>query len=340
MRVLAGDVGGTNLRLALVDVPGGASRPVVVDRLRVSVDEQAGVEAPIRELLGKHGGIRPPTCIGVAGPIAGGQAQLTGVNMPWTIDARRVSAAVGLPRMTLVNDFHAAARGVEALGPEDLRWIGARGAASALPAGPGPRAILGAGSGLGQAAMVPAPSTAASGAGRWTIVSSEGGHRDFGPRNPLEDRLLVHLRSQHGRVSTERVLSGPGLVAIYRFLVAEGHPSSAEVEAAEGAAVAPVVSSLGRAGTHPTCARALAAFVDVYGSEAGNVALTYVATGGVYVAGGIAPDLLVHAPQAAAFRAAFDGKGRFSDLLSRVPVAVVTTQDLGLLGAALEAAAD
>ena len=113
MRVLAGDVGGTNLRLALVDVPGGSSRPVIVDRLRVSVDEQAGVEAPIKELLAKHGGIRPPTCIGVAGPIAGGQAQLTGVNMPWTIDARKVSAAVGLPRMTLVNDFHAAARGVD-----------------------------------------------------------------------------------------------------------------------------------------------------------------------------------------------------------------------------------
>lgn len=335
MRVLAGDVGGTNLRLALVDVPGGSSRPVIVDRLRVAVDEQAGVEAPINELLGKHGGTRPPTCIGVAGPIAGGQAQLTGVNMPWTIDARKVAAAVGLPRMTLVNDFHAAARGVEALGPDDLRWIGPGGAPRALPPGPGPRAILGAGSGLGQAAMVPA----GGGMGRWAIVSSEGGHRDFGPRNPLEDRLLVHLRAEHGRVSTERVLSGPGLVAIYRFLVSDGDPSSPEVEAAEGAAVAPIVSSLGRSGAHPTCAKALALFVDVYGSEAGNVALTYVATGGVYVAGGIAPDLLVHGPQAAAFRSAFDGKGRFSDLLAKIPVAVVTTGDLGLLGAALEAAA-
>ena len=133
------------------------------------------------------------------------------------------------------------------------------------------------------------------------------------------------------------MLSGPGLVALYRFLVGDGHPPSPEVEAAEGAAVAPIVSSLGRSGAHPTCAKALSAFVEVYGSEAGNVALTYVATGGIYVAGGIAPDLLVHAPQAAAFRAAFDGKGRFSDLLAKIPVAVVITQDLGLLGAALEA---
>ncbi len=102
--------------------------------------------------------------------------------------------------------------------------------------------------------------------------------------------------------------------------------------------MAPLVSQLGRSGAHPTCAKALAAFVEVYGAEAGNVALTYVATGGIYVAGGIAPDLLVHAPQAAAFRAAFDGKGRFADLLAKVPVWVVTTGDLGLLGAALEAA--
>jgi glucokinase len=174
--------------------------------------------------------------------------------------------------------------------------------------------------------------------GRRRIVATEGGHRDFAPHDALQDRLLQFLRTKHGRVSTERVLSGPGLVNIYRFLVdAERLPACAAVEAASEPA--PRITEQALAGAHPTCVKALDVFVDVYGAEAGNVALTVLATGGLFLAGGIAPQVLTLPGPAARFRRAFEDKGRFKDFLAGVPVWVVTNKDLGLLGAAAEAAA-
>lgn len=325
MRVLAGDIGGTNARLALVDVDGGAAR--VVAKERVAVAEQEGIEAPIRAFLARHGGVRPATCLGVAGTIVGRHAEVAGVNMPWRVDAAAVEAACGLPRVELINDFHAAARGVELLAPGDLCALG-----GGAPRPGTPRAILGAGTGLGQAFMVPLAD------GGWRIVSSEGGHRDFGPRTPVQDRLLAALRAQHGRVSTERVLSGPGLVATYRFLVgSEKRPACPAVEAAPATEVGRTISTLGVEAQDPTCQAALDLFLDVYGAEAGNVALTVVATGGIFIAGGIAPDVLTRPGPGAAFRRSFEDKGRFADLLRSIPVWVVTSPDLGLLGAAAEA---
>ena len=168
-------------------------------------------------------------------------------------------------------------------------------------------------------------------------MPTEGGHRGFAPRTEQQDRLLRRLRREHGRVSTERVLSGPGLVALHAFLVEdEGLPRSPEVDAAPPAGRAPVISRRGLTGDDPACAAALALFVDIYGAEAGDLALSVVAAGGVWVAGGIAPDLLVVPAHAAAFRRAFEDKGRFAAFLREVPVRVVTSPDLGLLGAALE----
>lgn len=328
MRVLAADVGGTNARLALVDVTPGQAR--LVARVQVAVAEQEGLERPVCDFLDAHlrDQPRPPACIAIAGTVIARAAKVAGVNMPWTVDAERLERACGLPRVDLINDFHAAARGVELLQPSDLTPLG-----GGAPLQGQPIAVIGAGTGLGQAFVLPLED------GRRRIVSSEGGHRDFAPRTPLQDRLLAWLRGQHGRVSTERVLSGPGLVATYRFLVeVERLPACAAVDALEGAEVGPQITKEALAATHPTCALALETFVDVYGAEAGNVALTVLATGGVYLAGGIAPSVLTRPDMTARFRAAFDDKGRFKDFLDDIPVWVIKNPDLGLLGAAAVAA--
>lgn len=328
MRVLAGDVGGTNARLALVDVAGRAGR--LVARTQVPVAEHGGLEAPLAAFLAAHlpaGAPRPQACIGIAGTIIGRAARVAGVNMPWTVDADALERACGLPHVELINDFHAAARGVELLGPGDRHPLGGGAALEGQP-----QAVIGAGTGLGQAFVLPLDD------GRRRIVATEGGHRDFAPRDPLQDRLLQFLRTKHERVSTERVLSGPGLVNIYRFLVdAERLPACPAVEAVPAAEQGPRVTEAALAGTDATCARALEVFVDVYGAEAGNVALTVLATGGLFLAGGIAPQVLTRPEPAARFRRAFEDKGRFRDLLASVPVWVVTNPDLGLLGAAAEA---
>lgn len=329
MLVLAADVGGTNARLALVDVTPGQAR--LVARVRVAVAEQEGLEKPVDDFLGAHLGAapRPPACIAIAGTVIARAAKVAGVNMPWTVDAERLERTCRLPRVDLINDFHAAARGIELLQPGDLRPIG-----GGAPMQGQPIAVIGAGTGLGQAFVLPL-----EGGGR-RIVPTEGGHRDFAPRTPLQDRLLVWLRGQHGRVSTERVLSGPGLVATYRFLVeAEGMSSCPAIDAATGADIGPRITALGLAGTTPACKLALETFVDVYGAEAGNVALTVLSTGGVYIAGGIAPSIFGSAAMAERFRRAFDDKGRFKAFLDDIPVWVIENTDLGLLGAAVVAAA-
>jgi glucokinase len=233
------------------------------------------------------------------------------------VDAEELERACGFERVRLINDFEAAARGIDALGPEDLLQLQGR------PDPARPRAVLGAGTGLGQAFLLPGRSGA-------QVVSTEGGHRDFAPTSPDQDRLLAHLRAIHGRVSTERVLSGPGLAAIYAWLLTEGEPACDGVDPARDRSAAIAASE------HPTCRRAVSLFVDVYGAEAGNVALTVLATGGVFLAGGIAPKLFGGSPaRQAQLREAFAAKGRFRTLLAAFPLAVVVQPNLGLLGAAL-----
>ncbi|MGE0709864.1 MAG: glucokinase [Planctomycetota bacterium] len=315
---LAGDVGGTNVRLALVETGDGPAR--VVARSRRAVSDHSGLEEPVTAFLAEQERRPSVACFGVAATVSGRRA--AGVNLPWGLDADALEAALGLP-VRLINDFHAAARGVEQL--SSAGWF-AVGGGDVEPEAP--IAVLGAGTGLGQALLIP------RGDGGRVVVPGEGGHRDFAPRDPLQDQLLAWLRGRHGRVSTERVLSGPGLAATYAFLVAQGRPACPEVEAAPEAERPPAVL---RSGEHETCAAALDLFTDVYGAEASNLALTVLARSGVYVAGGIAPDLLGDPGRAARFRRAFEDKGRFAGMLAGYAVRVVTDGDLGLLGAAAEA---
>jgi len=319
--VFACDVGGTHARLALVELEGGrgsAGRGArVVEREVVRVAEHAGLLEPLQRFLADHGASPTRGCVALAGTVRDPR-RVQGLNLPWAVDAVELEARCGFERVLLINDFEAAARGVDALGPDDLLQLQGR---------PDPgrrRAVLGAGTGLGQAFLLPAP-------GGTLVVPTEGGHRSFGPDTPLQDRLLAHLRGIHGRVSTERVLSGPGLENIYRFLLEEGQPACPTVDDASDRPAAISASE------HPTCRQAVSVFLEIYGAEAGNVALTVLAEGGVFLAGGIAPKLLAASDRQQLLRSWFVRKGRFREYLEGVPLAVVTQPCLGLLGAALAA---
>ncbi len=321
--VLAGDVGGTNVRLALVELSGTSARLGLRSDYRVA--EHGSLEEVVASFLAGLGSAPPArACLGVAGTLES-ERRGTGVNLPWALDADALEARCGLERVRFVNDFHAAARGVEWVGPEGLLPLGGGPARVGAPI-----AVLGAGTGLGQAFLVGEP-------GQRRVVPTEGGHRGFAPADPLQDRLLAWMRPRYGRVSTERVLSGPGLAETYRFLVeAEGRPPAASVEEVPEPEQPLAVSQAGLAG-EPTPRAALELFVDVFGAEAGDVALTVLARGGVYLAGGIAPNVLRAPALQARFRRAFEQKGRLEPVVAPIPVWVVLEDALALLGAAAEA---
>jgi glucokinase len=349
MIVLAGDIGGTNARLALFEVePARAGgRPALTplferttpSKSQPSLDEIAeaflrAAEAETKGRVGKGKGI-DGACLGIAGPIENNRCHAT--NLPWVVDGRALAARLGIARVTLVNDFSAAALGVTAVGPRELASLG-----GATPVARGPIAVVGAGTGLGEAFLL------WSEAGdRYEVVPSEGGHADFAPRTPLEAGLLQFLSNKYGRVSCERVLSGNGLVDIFSFLSQEPacrpliRPETAALLTALGSGqhdAAAEISKRGLAGADPVCEMSLALFCSVMGAVAGNLGLAVLATGGVFVAGGIAPRILGYL-QKGGFREAFDRKGRLHTLVERLPAFVVTHPQPGLLGAATMAAA-
>lgn len=237
--------------------------------------------------------------------------------------------------MRLVNDFFAAALGVTAVGSE---WLAPLGGAPATPRGP--IGVLGAGTGLGEALLLWSTSQ-----GRYEVFPSEGGHVDFAPRTPLEAGLLMFLGNKYGRVSCERVLSGRGLVDVFSFLSQEPacralirpETVAALARPSPGQDPAAVVSERGLSGEDPICEMSLALFCSVLGAVAGNLALTILATGGVFVVGGIAPRVLPYVERGA-FREAFERKGRLHTLVERIPAFVVTHPQVGLIGAAAHAA--
>jgi glucokinase len=256
-------------------------------------------------------------------------------NLPWVVDGRALSQRLAIPRVLLVNDFHAAALGVTAVGPDHLEPLG-----GGPPVARGPIAVLGAGTGLGQAFLVWSQSD-----GRYQVLPSEGGHVDLAARTPLEMGLVEFLTGKYGRVSCERVLSGNGLVDVFSFLSQEPacrgliRPETTALLASPAPGNDPpaVISQRAMSGADPVCEMALEIFSSVLGAVAGNLALMVLATGGVFVAGGIAPRVLSFLRRGA-FREAFDRKGRLHTLVERIPAYVVTHPQPGLLGAAAIAA--
>jgi glucokinase len=319
--ILAGDVGGTNTRLALYE-PGAPVRAPLAEG-KLPSRAYRGLDALVREFLASAAARPTRIVLGIAGPVMDQRVDAT--NLPWRIVAADLTTALGVPTL-LLNDLEATAFGLAELTETELVTLQPGRTA------PGNRALIAAGTGLGEALLVP------DGAG-WRPVASEGGHADFGPRDALEDELVAWLRARYGRVSYERVLSGPGLADLYRFLAETGRGDACTDVAKDFAGAADPAAIVSAAAHEGSCDRArmaLERFVSIYGAEAGNLALKGLAVGGVYLAGGIAPRILPFL-RAGAFLESFTDKGRLGAMLRDVPVHVVCEDRTGLWGAARRA---
>lgn len=306
--VLAGDIGGTKTWLRL-------SKDGVV--LREERYDSAAFDGLATMVAGFLGDLVPESaCFGVAGPVRDGGAQIT--NLPWRIEAAEIAARFAIPRVELINDFQAVAYGIEVLAPGDLLTLQAGQVQEQ-----GPRAVIGAGTGLGEGYLVWQD-------GAYRALPSEGSHADFAPADELQADLWRWLKQHYGHVSWERVVSGPGLEAIYRFLRERGEMAESPL-LAEGDPSAAISRSALEHGD-PLASAALDLFIAAYGAEAGNLALKILASGGVYIAGGIAPKIAGRLKEGGFMRAFLD-KGRFAGLLSGMPVHVVQNSQVGLLGA-------
>lgn len=321
MIVLAGDVGGTNARLALVEID--RSRARLVSVAKYPSQEYPGLAPIVHRFLGETGGQPERACYGIAGPIV--DQRVVTPNISWSIDGADLARETGIASTLLINDFSAAGFGIGRLGDDDL---------ATLQAGErqerGPIGLIGAGTGLGHGFLL------------WNdgykVHPSEAGHGAFAARTPEEWKLVAYLRNEFERVSWERVLSGPGLAHLYRFLAATRfaaeQPEVREEMAGEDPAA--VVTKHALAGTDALCVKALDMFASAYGAQAGHLAITIVATGGIYLAGGIAPRIVAKLRDGT-FIEAFRSLGRLAEFASRVPVQVIMNPDVGLLGAAAAA---
>lgn len=319
MKILAGDIGGTHTRLALASAEG--SRVGIDKSERVLNAGRDGIEQVLADFLAGAGRV-DAACLAVAGPTDGLSARFT--NLPWQVESAALSARFGLP-FHLVNDFAAVGWGLNTLTDADIAVL-QTGQEQANAS----RVALGAGTGLGVSLCV------AQADGPHRPLDSEGGHIGFAPTDAEQDRLLVWLRAAYGRVSVERLLSGPGLIGLYRFCLAEAGRSATMDLASPAAARA--ISEAGKAATDAEAARTLRLFTRIYGQVAGDLALLARAQGGVFLAGGIAPQWL-DVLREGDFLAAFRAKGRFAAWMESVPVKVILDPDVGLKGAALAATA-
>lgn len=320
--LLAGDIGGTKTVLALFDAE--AAVPTLHRRAAFPSRAFKTFDAVLERFLEPFRGIvLSAACFGVAGPVMAAQVRTT--NLPWALDAQALAARLGLRQVSLLNDMQAMAYGMLHLPPHEFHVV----SPGAPPAEPANIAVIAAGTGLGEAMLVRIGT-------RYHPLATEGGHADFAPRNAMEFGLLGYLSEQHGgHVSWERVLSGSGLVALYRYLrqrtVAEPGWLAARLQHAPDPAA--VVTAVGLDRSDPVCVETLELFTSLYGAEAGNLALKTLALGGVLVGGGIAPRLLP-VLRGGHFLQALTDKGRYADLLRRVPVKVALNPDAPLLGAA------
>jgi len=322
--ILAGDVGGTNTRLALY-APDAAPRAALREH-RAPSREYPTLDQLLLEFVGPDRGRVTTAALGIAGPVVDNRTETT--NLPWTLDGEALGETLDGARVTLLNDLEATGWGIGTLAARDLQVL------QPGEPSPGNRALIAAGTGLGESLLV------------WDgtahrPTASEGGHTDFGPRDALEDELNLWLRAKYGRVSYERVLSGPGLADLYRFLAdtRRGHASD---DVARRFAADPhpatVVSAAALDGSCERAALALDRWIRVYGAEAGNLALKALAVNGVFVAGGIAPRV-APAIRSGGFLEAFRSKGRLTPVVEKIPVSLVLDDRVGLWGAAAYAIA-
>jgi len=316
--ILAGDVGGTSVRLAYFELKN--SRLTAVAEEVKHAREYPSLQTAVIEFIRDHHCSPICACFGVAGPVTNGIVKAS--NLPWIIDASVLEREASIPKVHLINDLEANAYGLAELADEDFEIltpgiIGLRGNA----------AVISAGTGLGEAGLFWDGTT-------HVPFAAEGGHADFGPANELQMELWQYLHKKFGHVSWERVLSGPGQYNIYEFLRQSGRGDeepwlTEEMKRDDPSAV---ISRHALNGTSPLCELAVNIFVEIYGAAAGNLALKILAVSGVYVGGGIAPKILpkLREPR---FLEAFRDKGRLRPLMETIPVRVVLNEKTALLGA-------
>jgi glucokinase len=318
--ILAGDIGGTHARLAFFDTSNG--RLKLLEEKQYPSREYVGLGQIVSTFIQQSPQPVDAACFGIAGPVREGRAQVS--NLPWgPVDSRGLAREINISSTFLINDLEASAWGLSVLDSVDMVPL-----KEGSPNPIGNQAVIAAGTGLGEAGRL------------WDgkqhqVFPCEGGHTDFGPRTSLQIELLQYLIAKFGRVSYERVLSGPGLANIYYFLrdTAHGEEPAWLRDKLATEDPAAVVSEAALEGKSPLCEQALDLFVSIYGAEAGNLALKIFATGGVFISGGIAPKILpkLISPN---FIEAFVSKGRMRSMMETIPVHVVVNENAGLLGAA------
>lgn len=342
--ILAGDIGGTKTILRLVQAEPSLSQQSIPQLTTISEQTYPSQDFPdlspmIEQFLAQSVTVAPQAaCFGIAGPVVDDTSELT--NLSWSLNAHRLESEFGINRVALINDFASVGYGILGLRGQDIATL------QAVPANPkAPIAVIGAGTGLGEGFLMP-------NAKGYQVFPSEGGHADFAPRTPIEFQLLDFLREEMkvDRVSVERVVSGTGIVSIYRFLRSlEQHPESSEIAQVFQAweqrvdqsnhliDPAAAIAQAALQKTDPLCQQTLTLFVEAYGAEAGNLALKLLPYGGLYIAGGVAAKILPLL-QTGAFLQTFQTKGRVSPLLHKVPIHVVLNPKVGLMGSAIYAA--
>jgi glucokinase len=326
MNVLVGDIGGTKTALGVYESTNTGGYKAVAEKTYAS-QEHESLAAVLQRFLPAIGSARSldAAVFSVAGPVQNGVCSTT--NLPWVISEHELSNLLHVP-VALINDFHAVALGVLELPASSLHTL-----QSGVRDPRGVYAVIGAGTGLGEAVALPMEN------GGVRVLPGEGGHTDFAPRNETEWKLYKFLNAQNEHVSVERVVSGMGLSSLYDFVVsarlAPDDPETRRRFASESHGA--VISARARGNEDPAAAKALALFTSAYGAEAGNLALKVLPTGGLYIAGGIAARL-VDQLDWSAFMHSFCDKGRMNQLLKSIPVGVVREPNVGLLGARAHAA--
>jgi glucokinase len=318
--ILVGDIGATRTRLAAFETEGNRLS-CVVEKIYMS-QEHDGLPEILTQFIRSEGIPVHSACLGVAGPVRSGRSKIS--NLPWIIDSGELAKQLKLPSVGLLNDLEAYAYGIDALDSKDFITL-SEGAEDAE----GNRAVISARTGLGVAGLF-------WDGFRHHPFPCEGGHADFAPRSDLEMELLAYLQKKYGRVSCERILSGPGIRNIYDFL-RDTHKAEEPAWLQEQIGAAPdapaLISQLAMEGKAAICEQTMSIFVGVFGAETGNCALHYMSTGGIFIGGSIAAKN-VDKMKDPVFLEAFLDKGRMESLLNDMPVKIILNDDCGLVGAA------
>lgn len=336
MFLLAGDIGGTKTILRLVEV----TEVTLTEKSFKTVKEAQYLSASfpdlvpmVREFLGEDKKFSPQiACLAIAGPVVNNTCHLTNIN--WVLDSQRLEMELNIPKISLINDFAANSFGILGLKDVDIHTLQSGEANKKAPI-----AVIGAGTGLGEAFLIPQGN-------KYQIFATEGGHTDFAPRNDLETELLKYLRHKLKveHISVERVVSGQGITSIYQFLRDSNFASeSPEIdekiktwEAEKNKTIDPaaIISQAAFKQSDRLCEQTMEMFIEAYGAETGNLALKLLAYGGIYITGGIAAKILP-LMQDGQFLKTFKDKGRVSSLIDEIPVHIVLNPQVGLVGSVL-----